>query len=108
MTDGRIYISDKTAESFGGRERVEEIFERVGNGGNIVVFGSQDTPEDVESLFWQAKRGSVGFFSWVSQDTMDQVLEIANTPAVPVLMVFDINKDGKFDVSSFRDTPELF
>lgn len=108
MADGRIYISDKTAESFGGRERVEEIFERVGNGGNIVVFGSQDTPEDVESLFWQAKRGSVGFFSWVSQDTMDQVLEIANTPAVPVLMVFDINKDGKFDISSFRDTPELF
>lgn len=108
MTDGRIYISDKTAATFGGRERVEDMFRRVGNGGHIVVFGDQDTPQEVEQLFWEAKRGSMGIFSWVNQSNMDRVLNAANAPATPGLMKFDLNGDRQFDIYSFKDTPNLF
>lgn len=108
MTDGRIYISDKTAESFGGRERVEQIFERVGSSGHVVVFGPQDTEQEVEALFWQAKRGSVGFFTRVSQDDMDNVLRMARAPTIPMLMLYDLDRNGRYDVSSFKDSPELF
>lgn len=108
MTEGRIYISDKTAESFGGRERVEEMFRRVGNGGHIVVFGEQDTPQEVARLLREAKDNSMGFFNWIGQDKLDRALAAANSPIVPALMSYDFNGDGRKDIFSFRNTERLF
>lgn len=108
MTDGRVYISDKTAESFGGREHVEEMFRRVGNGGHVVVFGEQDTPQEVERLFWEAKNNSMGFFNWIGQDKIDRALQAAHSPPIPALMSYDFNGDGRRDVFSFKNTERLF
>lgn len=103
VADGRLYISDKTAESYGGRQQAEEVFRRVGNSGHIVVYGPDDSKEDVEKLFWQAKRGSLGFFSWVSQKDMDTVLQMSRDTPMPALMMFDLNRDGKVDIGSYND-----
>jgi len=105
---GRLYISDKTAATFGGRERVEEIFQRIGSNGHVVVFGENDSPQEVEALFWQAKRGSVGFFTWLNQSDMNTIVEKANSVPIPALMSFDINGDKRFDIYSFKDTEQLF
>ena len=37
MPEGRLYMTEQTAELLGGRDHVEAMYERIGDGGHVVI-----------------------------------------------------------------------
>lgn len=104
--EGRVYITDATAEAMGGREHVQAIYDRVGDGGHIVIHSPLDTEEQVEFLFWHAQL-SVDPFRRDPEELRQAVVN-AHLPLSPSMVFGDLDGDGQYDVASYRYIPGYF
>ncbi|MBK9584998.1 MAG: hypothetical protein KA099_05230 [Alphaproteobacteria bacterium] len=100
MADGELYITDRTANTIGGREALDKIYERIGANAHIVVIGPNDSADDIEGLFNSAKNGALGWFSGVG--ALDNVIRQARETKMPMLMAFDLNGDKTYDIYSYK------
>lgn len=108
MPEGRIYMTDTTAEALGGREHVEAIYERIGDGGHIVIHSPLDTEEQVEFLFLQAQIFSGADPLLVEEGEIADMIESAHDADSPSFRSFNIDNRGPIDIGSYRYLPEYF
>ena len=108
MPEGRLYMTDATAEAMGGREHVEAIYERVGDGGQIIIHGPADSREQIAFLFFQARLSSGADPFMIDPEQMDEFIDEAMSKTKPSFYSMDIDGDGTFDIASYRFIPERF
>lgn len=108
MGEGKIYMTDATAEAMGGREHVEGIYERVGDGGHIVIHSPTDSREQVEFLFRIAAMHSNADPILTDEESIDNFVDKAMSFDDPLFYSMDLDGDGTFDLASYRYLPERF
>jgi len=101
-------MTDATAEALGGREHVEQIYERVGDGGHIVIHSPADSEEEIALLFYQAQLFSGADPFLLDAEKLPQVIENAHAIDSPSFYYVDLDRDGTVDIGSYRYLPEYF
>lgn len=108
MPEGRLYMTDATAEALGGREHVEQMYERIGDGGHIVIHSPLDSEEQVAFLFYMARIFSGADPFLQDSEKMPQVIEKAHAIDRPSFYYVDLDGNGTIDIGSYRYIPEYF
>lgn len=101
-------MSDATAEALGGREHVEQMYERIGDGGHIVIHSPADSEEQIALLFNMAKTFSGADPFLIDENDVRRAIIRAHSADSPSFRSTDLDGDGSFDIGSYRYLPEYF
>jgi len=94
----KIFMTDETAEFFGGREMVQTIYDRVGDGGTIILVGPNDSEADIANLA-QAAYSSSGEGGEIKPYQLSRILNETNGfGRHGSYRSADLDSDGEYDV----------
>ncbi len=91
----------------GGREHVQAIYDRVGDGGHIVIHSPLDSEEEVIFLFQQAQIFNSDPILRRAEE-VQQAFSDTHRQTSPSMVFADLDGDGDNDVASYRYLPEYF
>lgn len=94
---GKLYMTDETAVLFGGRDIANSVYDRIDEGGFIILTSESDSASEILNMFMQAKHDALGSDAIAPEVVLQGV---SNNPVNPgSILALDSDADNQLDIS---------